>query len=153
VRDSLSALDQAIACCGTELKAAEVRGLLGAFSLDSLHQVTQALPPARNSKSPKTSTSVELCRVAACRRGMAWPSPKQDPPNRRRIFQNRDRNPALQAHLPGIQIVQKVSTSVESCRATARPLCSHPSSRPEGPTVERRVSSRAFKDFDEMSRP
>jgi DNA polymerase-3 subunit gamma/tau len=43
VRDSLSALDQAIACCGTELKAAEVRGLLGAFSLDSLHQVTQAL--------------------------------------------------------------------------------------------------------------
>ena len=43
VRDSLSALDQAIAFCGTELKAAEVRGLLGAFSLDSLHQVTQAL--------------------------------------------------------------------------------------------------------------
>ncbi len=43
VRDSLSALDQAIACCGMELKAAEVRGLLGAFSLDSLHQVTQAL--------------------------------------------------------------------------------------------------------------
>jgi DNA polymerase-3 subunit gamma/tau len=46
VRDSLSALDQAIACCGTELKAAEVRGLLGAFSLDSLHQVTQALTAA-----------------------------------------------------------------------------------------------------------
>ena len=43
VRDSLSALDQAIACCGAELKVAEVRGLLGAFSLDSLHKVTQAL--------------------------------------------------------------------------------------------------------------
>ncbi len=43
VRDSLSALDQAIACCGTELKAAEVRALLGAFSLDSLSQVTEAL--------------------------------------------------------------------------------------------------------------
>jgi len=46
VRDSLSALDQAIACCGNELKAAEVRALLGAFSLDSLQQVTQALMEA-----------------------------------------------------------------------------------------------------------
>src|ERR1700730_11448176 len=36
VRDSLSALDQAIACCGVKLNAAEVRGLLGMFSLDSL---------------------------------------------------------------------------------------------------------------------
>src|SRR5205807_2421631 len=36
VRDSLSALDQAIACCGTKLKAEEVRGLLGMSSLDSL---------------------------------------------------------------------------------------------------------------------
>ena len=43
VRDSLSALDQAIACCGSKLDATEVRGLLGAFSLDSLEQVTQAL--------------------------------------------------------------------------------------------------------------
>jgi DNA polymerase-3 subunit gamma/tau len=43
VRDSLSALDQAIACCGTKLNAAEVRGLLGMFSLDSLAEVTQAL--------------------------------------------------------------------------------------------------------------
>src|SRR6185312_2075851 len=32
VRDSLSALDQAIACCGARLEAAEVRGLLGMFS-------------------------------------------------------------------------------------------------------------------------
>jgi len=43
VRDSLSALDQAIACCGAKLDAAEVRGMLGMFSIDSLDQVTQAL--------------------------------------------------------------------------------------------------------------
>ncbi|HUB78202.1 MAG TPA: DNA polymerase III subunit gamma/tau [Bryobacteraceae bacterium] len=43
VRDSLSALDQAIACCGSSLDAAEVRALLGAFSLDSLEQISQAL--------------------------------------------------------------------------------------------------------------
>ncbi|MGA3023871.1 MAG: DNA polymerase III subunit gamma/tau [Bryobacteraceae bacterium] len=43
VRDSLSALDQAIACCGVKLDPAEVRGLLGMFSLDSLDQVAQAL--------------------------------------------------------------------------------------------------------------
>src|SRR5579864_4713321 len=46
VRDSLSALDQAIACCGTELKAVEVRGLLGMFSLESLGQVSKALADA-----------------------------------------------------------------------------------------------------------
>ncbi|HYK18377.1 MAG TPA: DNA polymerase III subunit gamma/tau [Bryobacteraceae bacterium] len=49
VRDSLSALDQAIACCGTKIDAAEVRGLLGMFSLDSLDEVTQALS-AQDSK-------------------------------------------------------------------------------------------------------
>jgi DNA polymerase-3 subunit gamma/tau len=43
VRDSLSALDQAIACCGLKLNAAEVRDLLGMFSLDSLGEVTEAL--------------------------------------------------------------------------------------------------------------
>jgi len=43
VRDSLSALDQAIACCGARLSAGEVRALLGVFSLASLEQVTQAL--------------------------------------------------------------------------------------------------------------
>ena len=43
VRDSLSALDQAIACCGAKLVAAEVRALLGAFSLESLEKVTLAL--------------------------------------------------------------------------------------------------------------
>lgn len=43
LRDSLSALDQAIACCGTRLQAPEVRALLGVFSLEALEQVTQAL--------------------------------------------------------------------------------------------------------------
>src|SRR5579862_4964911 len=43
IRDSLSALDQAIACCGTKLNAAEVRALLGAFSLEALGQVTDSL--------------------------------------------------------------------------------------------------------------
>ena len=43
LRDSLSALDQAIACCGPKLEAAEVRALLGLFSLEALEQVTQAL--------------------------------------------------------------------------------------------------------------
>ncbi len=43
VRDSLSALDQAIACCGNKLSAPEVRGLLGVFSLESLEHVAEAL--------------------------------------------------------------------------------------------------------------
>src|SRR5205807_3962421 len=43
VRDSLSALDQAIACCGAKLDANEVRALLGAFSLESLEQISEAL--------------------------------------------------------------------------------------------------------------
>src|SRR5579862_4188355 len=43
VRDSLSALDQAIACCGAKITAPEVRALLGAFSLESLERVSQAL--------------------------------------------------------------------------------------------------------------
>ena len=43
VRDSLSALDQAIACCGNKLEAAAVRALLGAFGIDAMAQVTTAL--------------------------------------------------------------------------------------------------------------
>ncbi len=46
IRDSLSALDQAIACCGTKLDAKEVRALLGTFSLDALTGVTDALAAA-----------------------------------------------------------------------------------------------------------
>src|SRR5438128_1616209 len=48
VRDSLSALDQAIACCGAKLSASEVRALLGAFSLESLEQITEALAEANS---------------------------------------------------------------------------------------------------------
>lgn len=43
VRDSLSALDQAVACCGNNLTAADVRQLLGLFSLDSMGEVAAAL--------------------------------------------------------------------------------------------------------------
>jgi DNA polymerase III subunit gamma/tau len=43
VRDSLSALDQAISCCGTTLNADEVRALLGLFALDGLDQVVEAV--------------------------------------------------------------------------------------------------------------
>jgi len=43
VRDSLSALDQAIACCGNKLNAADVRALLGAFSIELLEKITHAL--------------------------------------------------------------------------------------------------------------
>ncbi len=51
VRDSLSALDQAIACCGDKLDAAEVRALLGMFSLESLGRVTSALAEERLAKN------------------------------------------------------------------------------------------------------
>src|SRR3982751_5220361 len=43
VRDSLSALDQAIACCGNTLSASELRSLMGLFSVQSLQEVTDAL--------------------------------------------------------------------------------------------------------------
>ncbi|MGC4054423.1 MAG: DNA polymerase III subunit gamma/tau [Paludibaculum sp.] len=43
VRDSFSALDQAIACCGNSLTGAAVRDLLGMYSLASLERVTEAL--------------------------------------------------------------------------------------------------------------
>ena len=46
VRDSLSALDQAIACCGVQLSPAQVRTLLGMFSLESLQSVAEALKNA-----------------------------------------------------------------------------------------------------------
>jgi len=43
VRDSLSALDQAIACSGSKLAAEDVRALLGALSIEGLTRVAQAL--------------------------------------------------------------------------------------------------------------
>jgi DNA polymerase-3 subunit gamma/tau len=50
VRDSLSALDQAIACCGSQLHAAEVRALLGMFSLESLEQVSRSLVESNSAR-------------------------------------------------------------------------------------------------------
>ncbi len=43
VRDSLSALDQAIACCGTTLRVEDVRALLGVFAVGSLRSVAEAV--------------------------------------------------------------------------------------------------------------
>jgi DNA polymerase III subunit gamma/tau len=43
VRDSLSALDQAIACCGKTLRVEEIRPLLGMFDTDSLQAVAEAV--------------------------------------------------------------------------------------------------------------
>jgi DNA polymerase III subunit gamma/tau len=57
VRDSLSALDQAIACCGTKLEAVEVRTLLGMFGLESLDQVAHAIWPRIRAKCWRLSRS------------------------------------------------------------------------------------------------
>jgi DNA polymerase-3 subunit gamma/tau len=43
VRDSLSALDQAIACCGSVLKLEDVRRLLGMFGSESLQAIAEAV--------------------------------------------------------------------------------------------------------------
>jgi DNA polymerase-3 subunit gamma/tau len=43
VRDSLSALDQAIACCGNKLNVENIRALLGVFGTDSLRAVAEAV--------------------------------------------------------------------------------------------------------------
>jgi DNA polymerase-3 subunit gamma/tau len=43
VRDSLSALDQAIACCGNTLNVESIRALLGMFGTESLQAVAQAV--------------------------------------------------------------------------------------------------------------
>ncbi|MDQ6705688.1 MAG: DNA polymerase III subunit gamma/tau, partial [Acidobacteriota bacterium] len=59
VRDSLSALDQAIACCGNKLDAELVRGLLGAFSLDALAQVSQSLIDSDNRKMLEVVNELE----------------------------------------------------------------------------------------------
>ena len=50
VRDSLSALDQAIACCGNTLDATELRSLMGLFSMQSLQEVTNALFEANSQR-------------------------------------------------------------------------------------------------------
>src|SRR5581483_7700884 len=43
VRDSLSALDQAIACCGNKLRVEDIRALLGMFGTASLRAVAEAV--------------------------------------------------------------------------------------------------------------
>lgn len=43
VRDSLSALDQAIACCGKTLRVEDIRALLGMFGTESLRVVAEAV--------------------------------------------------------------------------------------------------------------
>jgi len=50
VRDSLSALDQAIACAGGRLEAAEVRSLLGSFSIDAFARVAESLEASDGNK-------------------------------------------------------------------------------------------------------
>src|SRR4051812_13859645 len=47
MRDALSIMDQAIACCGTTLTAATIRGLVGAVPSESLENMMQAV--AQNS--------------------------------------------------------------------------------------------------------
>jgi DNA polymerase-3 subunit gamma/tau len=59
VRDSLSALDQAIACCGTTLSAADVRGLLGMSSIDSLNQIAAALIAADSQRMLEVVAELE----------------------------------------------------------------------------------------------
>jgi DNA polymerase-3 subunit gamma/tau len=56
VRDSLSALDQAIACCGAELTGEAVRDLLGMYSLESLSRIAHAL---------ETSSTAEMLEIVA----------------------------------------------------------------------------------------
>ncbi len=59
VRDSLSALDQAIACCGAKLAAKEIRDLLGVFSLESLNQVASALSAADSQRMLEVVAELE----------------------------------------------------------------------------------------------
>ncbi len=59
VRDSLSALDQAIACCGTKLSAKEIRDLLGVFSIESLNQVATALAAADSQRMLEVVAELE----------------------------------------------------------------------------------------------
>jgi DNA polymerase-3 subunit gamma/tau len=59
VRDSLSALDQAIACCGNKLEASEVRKLLGMFGLENLERVAQALTDSDTRKMLEVVAELE----------------------------------------------------------------------------------------------
>ncbi len=50
VRDSLSALDQAIACCGKTLQVEDIRTLLGLFGIESLRGVAEAVSTSDGSR-------------------------------------------------------------------------------------------------------
>ncbi len=76
VRDSLSALDQAIACCGTKLNAADVRALLGAFSLESLEKVTAGAGGWRFAPHARSGG----------RAGAQWPQPAALQPRTGALF-------------------------------------------------------------------
>ncbi|MEO8025224.1 MAG: DNA polymerase III subunit gamma/tau [Bryobacteraceae bacterium] len=58
VRDSLSALDQAIACCGEKLTGPEVRELLGMFSLASLEKVAEALATSDTNEAARQMLAI-----------------------------------------------------------------------------------------------
>jgi DNA polymerase-3 subunit gamma/tau len=78
VRDSLSALDQAIACCGREAQCGGSARPLGAFSVESLQKVTEALleSDSRRMLDVWTSSS-ERSQTAAFqpRAGALFPKP------------------------------------------------------------------------------
>lgn len=59
VRDSLSALDQAIACCGTALTGNAVRDLLGLYSIEILRQVTGALAESSTARMLEVVAELE----------------------------------------------------------------------------------------------
>ncbi|MCC7156361.1 MAG: DNA polymerase III subunit gamma/tau [Bryobacterales bacterium] len=60
VRDSLSALDQAIACYGGTLAGQQVRELLGMFSLESMSGVTRALAESSTTQMLEIVNELEL---------------------------------------------------------------------------------------------
>jgi len=59
VRDSLSALDQAIACCGSTLNVADVRALLGMFGAESLRTVADAVQKADGARMLEIVSNLE----------------------------------------------------------------------------------------------
>ena len=59
VRDSLSALDQAIACCGATLSSEELRSLLGLFPVESLSRVSDALSDSSSQRMLEVVGEIE----------------------------------------------------------------------------------------------
>ena len=59
VRDSLSALDQAIACCGKTLREDDVRALLGMFGVEPLRTVAEAVHKQDGARMLETVQELE----------------------------------------------------------------------------------------------